>query len=300
MTEIDTQIPYIQVHRNVARLAASLAPTLGVSYQHVRGGLDVFWESLADRRILAKALDLPDPMVVIDATETINRLWLAFGLKVDPSIMVAAGVLEALPAGKYRVRGMSRYIEMEAERRMEIDRARAGGRSRAVGARLASGRFMAGALAGEPPSHAPAVDQPSSSLTPAGDQVRGERREVRGETGEVRGDQSAPAAEKLKPSAVTPPTSDPVCWVGDDFWRWAEAKRQASGCPPQGPPHATKLSKWWSEALGLINGDVKAMQEAFYRFGEDKHWQGERPALPFGAFMAKWNDFLPVRRHAHA
>lgn len=289
-TEIDPQLPYIQVHRSVGAMAAQLAPLLAVTYQHARGALDVFWESLADRRILARALLLPEPMVLLDDLECRQRLQLAFGAKVEPQLMATVGALEVVQGSKWRVRGMSRYLETERGRREWTEKSAKGGRTRAAGPRQADGKLMV-----QPPaSHLPA-DEPATV------HAKDERREVRGESEEVRGDQSAPlAAERLKPSPVSAPTSDPVAWLAEDFWRWAESKRQAAGCPPQAPPHSMRLSVWWSEALGLLNGDVKRMQEAFYRFGEDKHWQDAQPALPFGAFMAKWNDFLPVRRHAQA
>lgn len=274
--EIDSQIPFIKVHRNVARLAASLAPTLSVSYQHVRGSLDVFWESLADRRILAKALARAAPMVVLDATEVTNRLWLAFGMKVELSLMIAAGVLEALPeAGMYRVRGMSQYIEMEAERLAELDRNRAGGRSRALAPRLASGRFTAGALAGDRLVTPPASDQPATSQTPASDQVRGERREVRGETREVKGDSSTPA---------------------DEFWRWAQDLRVRAGCVREAPPEPRTLSGWYSVAMLELNGDDGRLREGWLAFGDDEHWQRAKPACPFRAFMnaeTGWRRYVP-------
>lgn len=104
-----------------------------------------------------------------------------------------------------------------------------------------------------------------------------------------------PAAEKrTPPTAIIPPTTPPELWLSDDFWRWAESRRRTAGCQPQGPPHPSKLQAWWSTARALT--ETPELQQAFLNFGDDKHWQHEKPALPFGAFMAQWNDFLPLRK----
>ena len=282
--EIDPQIPYIQVHRSVARMAAQLAEPLGLTYQHVRGSLDVFWESLADRRILAKALELPEPMVLLDAAEAANRLWLAFGRQIELALVASAGVLEPTKDGKYRVRGMSRYVEMEQERLAALARSAAGGRSRSVAARLASGRFAAGAPAG-PRLDAgwtptPASHQPAASQSPAGSQVRGERREVRGETREARGDTvTATAADK--------------------FWGWAQDLRVKAGCVREAPPEPRVLSGWYSAAMLELNGDDGRLREAWLRFGDDEHWQKATPACPFRAFInaeTGWRKYVPRLR----
>lgn len=275
--EIDPQIPYIQVHRSVARMAAQLAEPLGLTYQHVRGSLDVFWESLADRRILAKALALKEPMVLLDVADATNRLWLAFGRQVEPGLVIAAGVLEPVAGGKYRVRGMSRYIEMEAERLAAHARAVAGGKKRALDARLVSGRFTAGAPAGEQLVSQPASDQPAASQPPATHQVRGERREVRGETGKARGD-------------VGP---------ADGFWMWAQGLREKAGCIREHPPDPRALSGWYSVAMSELGGDDGRLREAWMRFGDDPHWQDAAPACPFRAFMnaeTGWRKYVPRLR----
>lgn len=108
--EIDPQVPFIQVHRSVGPKAASLAQVLKVTYQHARGSLDVFWEGLADRRILAGKSEL-----MLTAKELETRLLLAFGQPVDLDHLVHLGLLEPRD-GRYRVRGMSRYLVMEASR----------------------------------------------------------------------------------------------------------------------------------------------------------------------------------------
>lgn len=108
--EINPQMPFIQVDQNVGARAAQLAARIGVSYQHARGALDIFWESLADRRILAGKTK-----VILTPGDCLERLRLAFGCPVDIQTMVSAGFLEVDPEG-FRVRGMSRYLKAEAKR----------------------------------------------------------------------------------------------------------------------------------------------------------------------------------------
>lgn len=102
------------------------------------------------------------------------------------------------------------------------------------------------------------------------------------------------APKRIPPTAIAPPTTSPADWLAEDFWRWAESKRRTAGCPPQGPPDPRKLSAWWSTARQLV--EAPELQEAFLRFGDDPHWQHEKPPLPFAAFMSQWNDFLPLRK----
>jgi hypothetical protein len=37
-----------------------------------------------------------------------------------------------------------------------------------------------------------------------------------------------------------------------------------------------------------------ALQEAFYRFGEDAYWQARTPPLPFAGFISQWGKYLPA------
>jgi hypothetical protein len=94
---------------------------------------------------------------------------------------------------------------------------------------------------------------------------------------------------------VVPPTTPPATWSKEDFWKWAEGRRRAGGCPPEKWPNPVTLAKWWTVARDGCR-EVEELQEAFYAYGEDKHWQASKPALPFGGFMSQWNNFLPLRR----
>lgn len=114
------------------------------------------------------------------------------------------------------------------------------------------------------------------------------------QTNETQAATAPPPAAKNLPTAITPPTSPPDGWMGEDFWRWAESTRQTAGCPPQGPPHPAKLSGWWSTARAMC--EVEPLQDAFLNFGDDAYWQAQKPALPFGGFMAQWNKYLNVGR----
>jgi hypothetical protein len=77
-----------------------------------------------------------------------------------------------------------------------------------------------------------------------------------------------------------------------DFYAWAQAKRREAGLVAERAPPARKLSGWYSSAL-MSGVPTEALQEAFYAFGEDKHWQNAKPPLPFQAFMSQWQKYLP-------
>lgn len=306
--EIDPHLPYIQVHRSVAHMAAQLAPLLEVSYQHARGGLDVLWETLADRRILAKALALPKPMVLLGDPECRRRLRLAFGRPVEPDTLETVGALERQPDGQWRVRGMSRYIDAELARHAAQAERSKGGKSRAQSAqRDAHGRLVT-APPPAPAAGAPAGEQLAVSWSaagrqlvtpPAGDllkpssEVRGERREARGETEKARGNGGPPPSKPTKewgPVVVTPPDTPPEHWLGEDIWRWAQCRRQAAGFVAE-TNRPAGLGGWWT-AVRLTPGvTVARVKEAFYAFGESEHWRAKN--YPFAGFMAQWAQFMP-------
>lgn len=91
---------------------------------------------------------------------------------------------------------------------------------------------------------------------------------------------------------IRPPDTAPEAWTGDDFWRWAQVKRQEAGLAPE-RQRPRDLGRWYSAALLSLNGNVGALQEAFYRFGDDTHWQSRAPPLPFAGFVSQWDRFLP-------
>lgn len=100
-------------------------------------------------------------------------------------------------------------------------------------------------------------------------------------------------AEPRVPAAVEyqRPTTPEEAWGGEDFFAWAQVKRQEAGC--LGEPLPRGVSTWYSAALMALGGDVEALQDAFYAFGDDPHWQQAAPPLPFRAFMSQWARYVP-------
>jgi hypothetical protein len=94
------------------------------------------------------------------------------------------------------------------------------------------------------------------------------------------------------PRLVHPPKSPPSAWTGMDFWAWAQHTRQQAKLAPEREPRIEALGGWWNGVRMLV-GDVEAVKEAFFRFGEDEYWQKKRPPLPFAAFMQQWEKYLP-------
>lgn len=95
------------------------------------------------------------------------------------------------------------------------------------------------------------------------------------------------------PAVYEKPTTDPELWLGEDFFAWAQAKRQEAGLlgerhPPRG------LSGWWSTARQTTSS--AALQEAFIRFGNDPHWTKKAvPPCPFHGFLKQWERFVPAQ-----
>jgi hypothetical protein len=83
---------------------------------------------------------------------------------------------------------------------------------------------------------------------------------------------------------------------GETFWSWFQEKRAEIGLVRQKLPHPADLGKFYSEAMGELNGDEDRLKEAVYRFAENKKWQESDPPLPWGAFAKLWRDYAPQRK----
>jgi hypothetical protein len=109
-------------------------------------------------------------------------------------------------------------------------------------------------------------------------------------------------ADRRKPEAAPravityqEPTTEPSGWSPDEFHAWAQVRRSESGYFVEKPPNVRDLGSWYSEALMSLEGRVDVLQEAFFRFGESKHWETAEPPYPFKAFMSQWRRFVPKR-----
>lgn len=292
-TGIDPQLPYIQVHRTAGPKAAQLAIALKVTYQHARGGLDVFWESLADRRLLDRHRQDIDgvPAFVMGQEELERRLRLAFGVPVDVSEMVSLGFLEPVSSAGwsasergFRVRGMSRYLNAEAGRKAKKGTAPAPAPD--------AGDTMT------PPRSDPG-DTPVSPRSFVGSN-RGatpQRREARGESEETRPKEEEapppPRPVERGPLVYERPSKDPREWLAEDFFAWSQFVRQNTGWVGQPRPRAN-LSAWWSEVLQTPGMDADRAAGAFLEFAKDPHWRAAKPPAPFEAFVKVWRNFVPA------
>lgn len=114
--EIDPQLPFIQVHRSLWTKATMAAHRLTMAPTHVVGCLALFWMELGDRRRLQRALLMDDPRILVGEAELRTFLLNAFGRDVPLDVLESCQLLEREPDGRWRVRGMSRYLDMEETR----------------------------------------------------------------------------------------------------------------------------------------------------------------------------------------
>lgn len=286
--EIDPQLPYFTVHRSVGPKAAQLFPALGVTYQHVRGALDIFWEQLADRRLLAKYRRDIDgrPKLVLPAADLAKRLQLAFGCPVDLSTFETAGFAELLDDGCYRVRGGSRLLAPEIARL---------GKKTTPGNDRGTTPTPPGSDPGATPVPPRVTPPPHPGATPVPPRI-GEREEVRGESEKTRG--GGGEAKKRPPS---PPNFDDV-WPkrfdsAQDWWTWFQAQRVSDGCVEENPPEPDVLERWWDDVgLHLGTAGLWRLDDAHVAWRKDRHWR-ER-SWPFAGFVAQWRDNVPPLRGA--
>lgn len=268
MSHISVDLKVIEVH------APMVARTLEEPVALTLGGLNLLWHRCWSTK-----------------TTTITRIGLAgiFGMdKLDLRIeaMVDAGFLEPASAG-FQVCGAVKYLRIRE------------GNSK--GGHASKGNLRRGqAQPGEEPESEPepsregAGEEPKNrpgskpALTPSTEHRTPNTREEEAPPPP----QVAAQEPRVLQFDVVAPAGDPEVWTKEDFWRWAESTRRKAGCPPEKWPSPMALARWWTEARAAA--DVAVLKEAFLSFGDDPHWQRQRPPLPWAGFAVQWNQFLPM------
>lgn len=306
--ESSDPLPYTQVDRAAKPKAAQLAGALGVTPQHALGSLIEFWDLCGEVRELERLIAEGKEEVVLARSEVARRFRLASGREVDPDDLTSVGLLEQR-GENFRVRGMSRFFVPIKARLQRRDAARNAGLASAkaraqrhgsaqpMASKAVSAPFEERSNEGSTPVRTPAepaTERPpnveATEIQPSGHRTSDSVELLKATT--------APEVVETGPLIVEPPDSPPDTWLGEDFWRWAQAKRQAAGfVAERRRPHPRALSAWYSTALATLETDVERLMEAFYRFGENQYWQQQTPALPFAGFMAQWDKFVPRRLH---
>mgnify|MGYP000899331631 CR=1 FL=1 len=232
-----------------------------------------------------------------DAVVTLSVLAGCVG--ANPALheaLVAFGFLEPVEGSRYRVRGAEKYLRISEGRRK-------GGLAAKANLIPGGPKQDAAAETSAQVSRAPEkTDLGSSSAYPSADprltpgldlgSTPNTQHPTPKETTYVRSEVTP------TPRVITPPDTPPEGWSGEDFWRWCQGRRQASGLVAEKWPHPAKLGAWWSAATAVV--PVQALQEGFYRYGDDKFWQAKAPPLPFMGFVSQWERFVPQTGGSHA
>jgi hypothetical protein len=95
---------------------------------------------------------------------------------------------------------------------------------------------------------------------------------------------------------VAPPPQPHPPFSASGFFARAQAARLEAGYVREKPPHPSKLSAWYSEAMSEMRGDEERLFASYERFTDDDYWGRQTPPWPFPAFMKQWSDFaLPEK-----
>lgn len=199
--------------------------------------------------------------------------------------LVAFEFLEAV-GDDFRVRGADSYLRVSEARAKGGHAAKTnlvpGGGKKASAERLAEREPSVSREAAEQPSRLPlgSYTQHPDTQTP---------RVLK---------ESTTRAESLVPVAVTPPDTSPDTWLADDFWRWAQSRRQAAGLVAERMP-PRDLGSWWSACLMTPGITCQRLKAAFEAFGQDPYWERSKPPFPFSGFKSQWDKFIG-EKHAIA
>jgi hypothetical protein len=245
--EIDPLFPFIQVDRGVGPKAAQLAGHLSVSYQHARGSLEIFWETLADRRRLANREELVLPLAEVEVL-----LHLAFGRPVLPEIMVALGFLEPRETAGFRIRGMSRYINSEKARILK----------KGVG----KGREKTEPEPGQHPGATPVPPHPDPTPTPGNTPVPPRRGK--------RGEERVESLKEEEGAAV-------IAW-----WVWAQEKRRERFPHAIEDHRRAGAEDWYQKVLGVPGVTDERLRDGWLFYLGDPYGRSREPVCAFQAFQS--------------
>lgn len=200
------------------------------------------------------------------------------------STLETFGFIESTKAG-IRVRGADRYLRINA--------------ARSEGGKKASGNLKRGTLVPAPQTERaggqPGV-LPGSSSAQAGNQpgtTPGSPPALTSSSEQRAANSEHPKEEPPPPPKVPLPRmpADPLEDVFS-FYAFVQNQRHEAGLMVEKPPSHMKLSQWWSEAVGALNGDPKPLIPAFRRFTKNEFWRDKDPPFPFHAFIANWRDYV--------
>lgn len=96
-------------------------------------------------------------------------------------------------------------------------------------------------------------------------------------------------AQAHPPPKIRKPTKDPDLWDADDFWNWAQSRREEGGLVPELKPQGRKLADWYRLCLNTEGVNAIALKHAFNAYGKNAHWDSANH--PFSVFMSQWRTY---------
>ena len=99
------------------------------------------------------------------------------------------------------------------------------------------------------------------------------------------------------PLVYDAPTKDPEEWGYEEFFKWAQSRRIASGLLGERLPRFEKLRTWWGIVVQSGVG-VDRLKEAFYAYSDDDFWKEKNPPYPFLGFVSQWEKYVQQREVA--
>ena len=191
----------------------------------------------------------------------------------------------AADADQWRVKGADRYLRVSSARSENGKKAAANGNLKR-GSTGPTAKESVPTGSQQAPSRPPTEPQQFPSPSASSEQ--------RTANSEQRTEEEATSSKPGFAIVYQKPAADPSAWTSEEFFQWAQWRRQEAGLVgevrrPRG------MAGWWSTAMLTIGGDIERMREAFYRFGESQHWLKATPPLPFSGFMSRWDDFMPAK-----
>ena len=99
------------------------------------------------------------------------------------------------------------------------------------------------------------------------------------------------------PLLYEPPTTPEAEWDYEEFFCWAQSRRNAGGLVGEKHPRFEKLRTWWGVVVQSGVG-VDRLKDAFYAYSDDDFWKEKKPPYPFLGFVSQWEKYVQQREVA--
>jgi hypothetical protein len=285
-------MPYLQVELDVLNVTDEIGATCGLTGDVIGWGLMRLWAFCFRGK-----------------RETVHGVHVRGFFHGNAQVadsLVYFGFLEKAEDDQYRVKGARRYLRVLDGRKEAGSK---GGKATAAAGKSKANLKQNKSFASEGTSDVasegasvPASEPPKQVLRCEGSKTEALTPNTEHRTPILLKEEEAAAA--LKPKSLPADVAAafaanasqiaakaPPLHGGGAFFARAQESRRAAQLVTEAPPHPSKLSGFFSEAMLELDGDEERLWATYECFSEEDYWAEAK--WPFHAFMKQWRNHVP-------